>query len=416
MSTVFFPSELHGTVQAPASKSHMQRLLICAALSDTPSVIACGELCGDALTMCSCLNALGAAIAPTDGGLSVEPVKTAPEHPVLYCGESGAALRFLLPLVCALGCGAVIKLGERLAERPLAPLVKELSRCGALIEYTAHDTLRVAGSLRENEFFIPADHSSQYASGLLLACAALGGGTVNITTEVSSAPYIDMTLSVLRSCGVRISREGKRICVSGKPQVSGVYPCEGDWSSAAFWLCAGAVGKQPVTVTGLRRDSVQGDRRVCEILRGFGAELSVTEDAVTAYPSKLRGTDIDVKDVPDLTPALSLVCACAGGVSRIKNAERLRTKESDRIASVCGLISSLGGSAEYKDGAVIIRGAYLKGGRVCTCGDHRIAMAAAVASNVCTEPIFADDFEVYEKSYPGFARELELLGGRYECV
>ena len=417
MSTVIYPSKLHGAVKAPPSKSHIQRLCLCAALSDAPSRILCGTLCEDAQVMRDALIALGAQIVSFDGGLSVEPIRSgAADVPLLSCGESGAALRFLLPVVCALGGGAEIRLGERLRQRPLAALTEELTRCGARMEYTAGNTLSVRGALQKNECFIPADISSQYASGLLFACAALGGGAVNITTEISSAPYIDMTVEALRSCGVAMTREGNRICVSGRPRMSGTVSCEGDWSGAAFWLCAGAVGTQPVTVTGLDPSSVQGDRNITGILRRFGAQVSVTGDAVTVRPQKLTGITIDADNVPDLIPALSVVCACADGVSRIYNAGRLRTKESDRVGAVCQMIGSLGGDASFDGEDIVIRGGCLSGGSVRSYGDHRIAMAAAIASNVCRMPVTLDDFAVYKKSYPDFARDFISLGGRYESV
>ena len=390
-------------------------MLICAALSANPCELICNNICGDVLKTIDCLNALGADIKCDGDTVSVNPIKTPRSGAVLDCGESGATLRFMLPLCCALGAECEFIMGERLAKRPVKPLTDELSRHGIRIDSTAGG-LKISGRLNANELNVPADISSQYVSGCLLALSAMGGGSVNITSKINSAPYIDMTVSVLRECGVELWKSDGKILVRGRPNVKGRVMCEGDWSGAAFWLCAAAIGKMPISVSGLDINSAQGDKRILDILRGFGALVDIKQDIITVSPAPLSAAIIDASDIPDLVPILSVICACANGVSTIRGTARLRTKESDRVVSVCDMLSSLGGSVKASDDEIEIYGTGLSGGSVNTFGDHRIIMSTAAASNACSKPIVLDRCEGYDKSYVGFLHDLSALGGKYECI
>lgn len=417
MSTVIYPRALSGTLTAPGSKSYCIRQLILAAFADTPTDIVCNNLCSDVLAAIDCLMALGAKISTQNGVISVIPVANSPKKCVyLNCRESAAVLRFMLPLVCVLGCEAELSMSRRLSERPIDSLIGALCTNGASIAFTDELTLKVGGGVTGRRFYIPADISSQYASGLMLALAAAGGGKVNITSEINSSAYIGLTLECLKCFGVSVLREGKCFNVSGVPHSPSSLVCEGDWSGAAYWLCAGAIGRAPLSVSGLNPNSVQGDRDILNILKSMGAEIITRGDTVTVSPRKLYGISIDAKDIPDLVPVLAVVCACAEGESRICNVSRLREKESDRVLSVCNMINSLGGTANYTDDAVIIKGGGIPGGSVKTCGDHRIIMSAAVASCVCREQVVLDGFDAFSKSYLGFADDFLLCGGKYESL
>lgn len=385
------PSPITGTVPAIASKSMAHRLMICAALADTETQVVCQSTSKDIEATRSCLSAM----------------KTGHR---LLCGESGSTLRFLLPVVAALGLNAEFYMEGRLPDRPLAPLDDELRRHGAVLQKDG-SVLHVSGQLTPGEYTLPGNVSSQYISGLLFALPLLEKPSkLTVTGTIESAPYIEMTLDALRQFGVRITIEGNvyHIPACGYKSPGKVF-VEGDWSNAAFWLCAGAISK-PVTVTGLDPNSLQGDKAVFDLLRRFGANCQQDGNRFSVAPGPLRGIDIDAAAIPDLVPVLSVVAAKAEGTTRIYNAGRLRLKESDRIETVCRMLTDLGGTIQAtEDGMIIQGGKPLSGGSTDSFGDHRIAMAAAIASCLCTGAVTVTGAGAVNKSYPHFWEDFEIL-------
>ncbi len=407
MSKIIVPHSLGGRLNAVSSKSYAHRLYICAALSDEPTHIVCNSKCDDVMSTIHCLEALGAEFK----GDTVFPINknSLPLFPVLNCGESGSTLRFLMPVVAALGCGAEFAVGSTLGKRPISALTDELSRNGVEISKN-----RISGNLCGSEFNIPGNISSQYVSGLLMALSLLGGGKVNITSELQSSKYIDITMDCLRKANIYVNHIDNSFEVSGKYNLNGTHVVEGDWSASSFWLCAGAIGKESISVSGLNPASLQGDRQIVGILGQLGADVKYTADCttVTVSPAALHAVDIDASEIPDLIPVLSVVCAAAEGESRIYNASRLRYKESDRLHAIYVMLTELGADiTELPDGLIIRGGRKLHGGRVQSFNDHRIAMSAAVASLICDGEIEIDDLSCVSKSYPGFKRDFLSLGG-----
>lgn len=391
MTETIQPKPLLGTIAAIASKSMAHRLYICAALADRPTEILCGSDSKDIRATRTCLAAM------KNGGS-------------LPCGESGSTLRFLLPVAAALGRETEFRMEGRLPQRPLAPLDEQLTAHGAQLSRPAPDILRCTGKLTPGSYTLPGNVSSQYISGLLFALPLLDRpSTLTVTGPIESAPYIDMTLDALRRFGVDIRVENQTYFIpSGGYRSPGRAEVEGDWSNSAFWLCAGAVGA-PVTVTGLKEDSLQGDRAVLDVLRRFGARV----DGTTVSPAPLHGIEIDAGPIPDLIPVLSVVAAAASGTTRVVHAQRLRLKESDRIASVLQMLRGLGAEAEETADGLLIRGGNrLPGGTVDSCNDHRIAMAAAIGSILCDGPVTVTGAEAVEKSYPGFWSDFRRLQGQ----
>lgn len=344
---------------------------------------------------------------------------------VLDCGESGTTLRFMVPVCAALGLQAETRFTGhgRLMQRPMEPLLRAMEPHGVTFRYE-ENMLVCSGKLSAGEYTIEAGVSSQFISGLLYALPLLEGDSVlKLTGNVESRPYIDITLDVLKDFGIQIRETEPECGESVRFEIPGgqIYcgpaklAAEGDWSNAAFWLAAGAIGGEPVTVTGLNLDSVQGDRAISDVLREFGA--SVTEDAeagsvTCAGPDggMLKGCDIDAKDIPDLVPVISVVAAAAQGDTRIYNAGRLRIKESDRLVTVTAMLTALGASVEEGDDFLLIHGeGGLRGGTVDGAGDHRIVMSAAVAAGLCCGPVIILGAEAVNKSYPGFFEERERL-------
>ena len=385
------PSPIGGSVEAISSKSMAHRLMICAALAQEPTDVVFRTTNKDMEATSQCLCAMKEGRNP------------------LRCGESGSTLRFLLPVVAALGLDTEFYMEGRLPDRPLAPLDEQMILHGATLQKEGR-YLRVGGKLTPGEYILPGNVSSQYISGLLFALPLLDEpSTLTVTGKVESAPYIAMTLDALQKFGINIQVKDNVYHIPSAPYVGGKeVTVEGDWSNAAFWLCAGAIS-QEVTVTGLDHNSLQGDKAIIDLLKAFGATCA--EDTVS--PAALCGIEIDASAIPDLVPIVCVVAAKAQGETRIYNAARLRLKESDRIESVCRMIASLGGDiTATEDGMVIRGGKPLKGGTVDSCGDHRIAMAAAVASCICQEEVSILGAEAVEKSYPGFWDDFETLTKR----
>lgn len=411
MNRTLLPAGLTGIIPAIPSKSQAHRLLICAALSGAPAAIRCGATSKDIDATAACLRAMGADIRLEDGVFYVEPVKRTTGLCMLPCGESGSTLRFLLPVVGALGLDACFQMEGRLPQRPMGPLINVLTGQGMEIEQKGN-LLYCKGTLKSGTYAIPGNISSQYLSGLLFALPLLPGDSrLDITTAMESRAYLDMTIDALSRCGADLTQRDGGFDVPGGqnlylPEGAAV---EGDWSNAAFFLCAGALAG-PVTVTGLRMDSIQGDRRILNLLREFGAGVEVNDRGITVSPAPLQGISIDASEIPDLVPVLAAVAAGAEGETVIHHAARLRLKESDRLRTVSDLLLALGGEVEeMPDGLVVKGGGGLQGGTVDSCNDHRIAMTGAVCSLLCRGAVTITGTECTEKSYPGFWTDFDLL-------
>ncbi len=406
-----------GCVRAPASKSAAHRLLICAALADGPTVLECRDISNDIAATAGCLAALGARIERTENGFFVTPIdrKRLPASAACTCGESGSTLRFLLPVAAALGADADFYPEGRLPSRPLSPLYEEMVAHGVKLSPQGSVPFSVRGKLTAGDYTVAADVSSQFISGLLFALPLVPGESkIHLTGKFESRSYVDMTVDALRRFGVRIGFENNTYSVhGGEYRTPGNVRAEGDWSNAAFWLCAAAAGEDPVTVTGLNSGSLQGDRAIVDILKDFGAHVELADDSVTVYPSDLRGMRINAENIPDLVPVLAVTACAAAGETVIYNAARLRLKESDRLNAVCALIRALGGEAEETPDGLRISGKKLSGGVCDSFGDHRIAMSAAVASAQCGGNVTVTGAEAVSKSYPRFWEDLALLGGSF---
>ncbi len=394
------PNPLYGEIEAISSKSHAHRLLICAALADGETVIRCSHRNRDMDATVQCLNAMGSEITYKDGAFYVKPICAA-ACGKLFCGESGSTLRFLLPVVCALGQEATFQLEGRLPDRPLEPLWSELSRCGAVLGKPCREEISVSGKLRCNEFTVAADVSSQYISGLLFTLPLLGGGKIHLTGTVESHGYITMTQDALSAFGVESIWEGDTIKVRGNYHSPKELTVEGDWSNAAFWLAADVLSSQKVLCKGLNPCSSQGDKAVVSALHEIARGNAV----------------IDASQIPDLVPILAVVAALREGKTEFIRAGRLRLKESDRLQAVEQMLTELGGEAKQTEDGLIIWGkSSLLGGVTHSRNDHRIAMSAAIASLGCRSAVTVKDAEAVEKSYPDFWNDFAQLGGKLEEV
>lgn len=401
-----------GEVFSIPSKSDAHRLLICAALAEKEMRILCPSSSEDIDATVSVLKGLGADIQRDGAGFTVKPVKEVPLRALLDCRESGSTLRFLLPVAACLGANAVFSGRGRLPLRPMDALYKTLTAGGAVITNECRLPFSLSGKLSSGAYEIGGDISSQYLSGLLMGLPLLEGeSAVKVSGTLQSKGYVDMTLHALSRFGVGIGEEnGCFIIPGGRPYKSpGLLKVEGDWSNGAFFLVLGALLEKGVLVKGLSEESLQGDKEVIDILERMGALVERQTEGFFVRKGALQGTEIDASHIPDLVPILAVLGAASKGKTTFKNAERLRLKESDRIKTVCEMIGALGGKAEeHSDGLTIWGG--LSGGTVQGAGDHRIVMAASVASALV--PVTIEGAEAVNKSYPGFFEDLAALGAQ----
>lgn len=394
MDILIYPKKLSGQVKAIPSKSQAHRLLICAAFSDRVTKLICPETNQDIEATAGCLRALGASIRRTDDGYDVVPVKDPPEQADLYCRESGSTLRFLLPVVAALGVDATFHLEGRLYQRPLSPLWELMVEKGCILTRPTEHTIRCQGRLHSGIFAINGSVSSQFISGLLFAASVMEGrSSIQLTGYTESAPYINMTQQALGLFGVSTCNF---VVDGGMPFVSpGILTVEGDWSNAAFFLAAKYLGSA-VDVTNLNTNSRQGDRAAAYLI-----------------PQLNKHQNISAQDIPDLVPILSVV-ACANKGATFSGTARLRLKESDRVEAVKQMLACLGCKADTDQNSITIHPGKFKGGTVDSFGDHRIAMSAAIAATVADGPVTILNADCVSKSYPGFWNDYAALGGNYE--
>lgn len=417
MDTVLTPAPLKGEIAAIPSKSVAHRMLICAAFADEPTTLNIPQTSDDINATADCMKALGASIEISGAEYKVTPIATPAASPTLDCGESGSTLRFLLPVAAVLGNNSRFIGHGRLPQRPLSDLLNAMKDRGTTASAETLP-LTLKGKLRGGHYRIAGNVSSQYITGLLLALPLTDeDSTIEITTELESASYIDITLSVLKTFGIEVTVKGNTYHIKGGQRYRSPKKLrvEGDWSNAAFFLSAAAIGNE-LTMSGLSENSAQGDRKILSLLETFGASLIHSETAIGLKADTLKGCTIDIRDTPDLLPILSVVAAYSEGTTTFINAARLRLKESDRLESTAALIRDLGGKAETTADSITIYGTDLIGGTVNSCNDHRIAMAAAIAATRCKDTVTICGAEAVNKSYPGFFQDYNKLGGKANVI
>ena len=415
----YLPYTPCGAVAAPPSKSDVHRAVICAALSGGVCKISPVALSNDIRATIGCVEALGAEASVENDVLTVDGSAVfAKKTATLDCIESGSTLRFMIPVAAAGGVEARFTGSGSLVSRPIGLYSQILPEKGVSLEGGDGLPLKISGKLKSGVFKVPGNISSQFISGLMFALPLLRGDSdIILTSPIQSAGYINMTIRTMEKFGIEVDVTDTGWHVrGGQRYIPSDYRTDGDWSQAAFYLVSGAVNGE-ITVNNLNTDSKQGDRKIAELLREFGAEVIQEADSVTVKKSDMKGIEIDASQIPDLVPALAVCASFADGVTRITNAERLRIKESDRLISTAALINSLGGEAkELPDGLVIRGSRTLIGGTVKGFNDHRIVMSAAICAAGSENPIICTDALSVNKSYPGFFDDYNSVGGKSEII
>lgn len=400
---VLSPSSLCGSVVLPPSKSAAHRALICAALSAQPCRV---HPLSNSVDMQATQGALRTLLQTQANGDVQE----------IDCAESGSTLRFLIPVAAALGKNVRFVGHGKLPQRPIGDYLRLLPQHGVQCKSTGGLPLEITGRLTPGRFELAGNVSSQYITGLLLALPLCAGDSeIVLTTPLQSASYVDLTVQVMRRFGVSVEKTETGYLVPGAQQYSAVeYMVEADWSQAAFYFAAGAIGGD-VTVQGVDLHSVQGDRLIVSLAEQFGATVKTDAQAHAVRCSRgaLRGISIDAQDIPDMVPALCVMAAFADGKTVISGVERLRFKESDRIAGVVQNLRAMGAEASSDGRSITVCGGRaLHGAHLHGFNDHRIVMAFAVAALYADGQTVIDDAQSIRKSYPDFFEEYNRLGGK----
>lgn len=398
-------SLLRGELSIPASKSCAHRALICAALAEGRSVISGVTMSKDIEATIGAMTALGASFSVEESTITVDGISEVPEKALIDCCESGSTLRFVLPIAAALGIESVFSGRGRLPQRPIDIYFRELGRNGADFHSRTMPYI-ISGKLRGERYEVEGNVSSQFVTGLLFALPLLGEDSeIILTSHLESRPYVEITLDMLSRFGISIEKTYNSFRIKGgqkyKPHDETI---EGDYSQAAFFFVANALGSD-VKINNLLPDSVQGDRRITDIIASASKNGTVS------------GFRADCSDIPDLVPILAVLGAFGAEESVIYNAERLRIKESDRLSATADMLNALGGDVTVtQDGLVIRPTGSMHGGSIDSVGDHRIAMAAAIAATRISEDVVIKGAEAVEKSYPEFFRDYAKLGGKANVI
>ncbi|MGG5460871.1 3-phosphoshikimate 1-carboxyvinyltransferase [Clostridium sp. B9] len=426
------PSKLEGSVKIPPSKSMAHRAIICASLSKGESIITNIDFSDDIIATIEGMKSMGSNIKVEKDKLIIngENIFRNSNEKIIDCNESGSTLRFLVP-ISLVEENKVNFIGRgNLGKRPLNTYYNIFNEQN--IEYFYKEgelDLRINGALRGGEFKIKGNISSQFISGLLFTLPLLKEDSkIIITTEMESKGYIDLTLDMIEKFGVNIKNNNyKEFIIKGNQEYKPMnYKVEGDYSQAAFYFSAGALGNK-VECLDLELDSYQGDKECIEILERMGCNLikkevskkqvinghkDINDKTLRIASENLNGTEIDASQCPDIIPVLTVVAALSEGETKVINGERLRIKECDRLNAICTELNKLGANiTELEDGLIINGVKELNGGEVYSHKDHRIAMSLAIASTRCTGDVILEEPDCVSKSYPGFWEDFKKLGG-----
>jgi 3-phosphoshikimate 1-carboxyvinyltransferase len=391
----------------------MQRAVAAALLSDNPVTILNPGRDGDSRSALRVARSLGAKVEEA-GDRVVIRSGMAPWESRLDCGESGLSLRMFTPIASLFDQEFQLTGQGTLGRRPLGMIEQPLSELGvACTTQSGYLPVTVKGPLQGGRARVDASLGSQFLTGLLMALPKAPKDSELSVDRLVSIPYIQLTLRVLDQFQVAVSHrdyQSFRI-LGGQKYRRSEYRVEGDWSGAAFLMVAAALAG-PVRIQGLDPDSSQGDKRIMDVLTRSGAGLKVMPQGIEVRPGPIEAFEFDVTDCPDLAPPLVALASRARGVSVIQGMGRLVHKESNRAQTLAREFQSLGVDIRLEGERLLIRGGLVQGGEVDSHGDHRLAMALAVAGLAARSTVSIEGADCVIKSYPAFFRDLRSLGGR----
>lgn len=418
------PSAISGEIQAPASKSSMQRACAAALLAKGKTIIHNPGKSNDDKAALETIKKLGADYYEIHGTLFVESNGINPINHELNCGESGLSIR-MFSSIAALFDGKLLIDGRgSLLTRPMDFFTDVFPKLNVLIKSNSGKLpLEIKGPITPKTIEVDGSLSSQFLTGLLFAYSSLNAKDVSIYVKnLNSKPYIDLTLDVLEKFGLKVpeNRDYKSFYFSVEDHVVKDtirhYDVEGDWSGAAFLLVAGAISGN-ITVKGLDVFSSQADKKIIQALKDSGCVIDIDTSRISVKTSCLKSFVFDATDCPDLFPPLVALAACCTGKSIIKGVSRLEHKESNRAQTLKDEFCKLGITIEYYDDIMVVYGGgSINGAEVHSHHDHRIAMACAIVALKANSEVIINDAQAISKSYPDFYDHLKVLGVKIKNV
>ena len=426
MKVRIIPSSVTGEVSAPPSKSYTHRAVILASLAAGETTIENPLLSDDTLYTIAACRSLGSDIELKGNRLRIigtgGQIKVAPDRQGIFVGNSGSTIRMVAPLVALAPTRVVFDGDSRLRQRPIGDLLSALDSLGVgarSLRSNGYPPIEIqGGNFRGGEIAIPGRVSSQHISSLLMiAPYADNGLRIKIAEGLHSRPYIDITLDIMQDFGVEaVNRDYKEFLVKGGQRYKARhYRIEGDYSSAAYFLAAGAIGGKPVTVNNLKADSVQGDRHFLTILSGMGCSVEHQKEQVKISRNKeLTGIAMDMGDYPDIVQTVAVVAAYAHSKTEITNIGHLKFKETDRLGDTATELGKMGIKTDVSDNTMVVYGGKPKGSEIEAHNDHRMAMSLAIAALFADGNSIVNGAEAVTKSYPWFFADLAKLGAKVE--
>lgn len=410
MEKTIHPSQVSGEVRPPCSKSYAQRALAAALLSDGETTLSNIELCDDTRYAMNVITGLGASVRQTGPTEYVIRGGLAPITDTINTGESGLATRLFTPIAALCDRRMTITGTGTMLRRPIGMMIDPLRNLGVQVRSNGYLPITVQGPLRGGETDVEAYVSSQFLTGLLMSLPLAEGDTILHVEQPNSLPYLAVTIDLASKFRIRMEHNGFRefFIPGGQHYHPAKLHIEGDWSSAAFMLVAGAIAGE-VTAKRMNTLSLQADLAIIQALTKAGAVIITTPDEITVRKRELTGFDFDATQRPDLFPILAVLGANCEGTTHIRGVNRLVYKESNRAEAIVSEYTKLGMDVALEDDVMTVRGGSLSGGTIDSCNDHRIAMAAAIAALAASGPVTITNAQAVTKSYPRFWDDLDSI-------
>ena len=410
MEKTIHPSQVSGEVRPPCSKSYAQRALAAALLSDGETTLSNIELCDDTRYAMNVITGLGASVRQTGPTEYVIRGGLAPITDTINTGESGLATRLFTPIAALCDRRMTITGTGPMPRRPIGMMIDPLRNLGVQVRSNGYLPITVQGPLRGGETDVEAYVSSQFLTGLLMSLPLAEGDTILHVEQPNSLPYLAVTVDLASKFRIRMEHNGFRefFIPGGQHYHPAKLHIEGDWSSAAFMLVAGAIAGE-VTAKRMNTLSLQADLAIIQALTKAGAVIITTPDEITVRKRELTGFDFDATQRPDLFPILAVLGANCEGTTHIRGMNRLVYKESNRAEAIVSEYTKLGMDVALEDDVMTVRGGSLSGGTIDSCNDHRIAMAAAIAALAASGPVTITNAQAVTKSYPRFWDDLDSI-------
>ena len=414
MNVLINPGRLSGSVIIPPSKSQSHRAIIAASLSKGKSVLNNVVMSEDVLATIKAMEKLGVKIVTNNHQLIIHGISriNVADDNFVDCNESGSTIRFLIPLLSLSKQKIVLTGKPGLFKRPMS-IYEQLFKDRGLLFQQNEKSIIINGALPAGNYQIPGNVSSQFVSGLLFALPLQKEDSIiEITGELESKEYIEMTIDILKRFGITITVQNNQYIIPGNQKYKATNMIiEGDFSQMAFYAVAGLLSGD-LTCKNMANDSIQPDKRILEYIEKMNGYFTWSHSDIVFHYSNTIGTNIDVSQCPDIAPILSILAALSTGKSVIENATRLKYKESNRLNSTYETLKQMNVNVEMTDSSLIIEGQpTVDGGVFDSYGDHRIVMSIAIAAIRANHPVLIKNAEAVNKSYPNFFQDYQNLGG-----